>query len=206
MYILKNIQRGLVYLIIFSTPIYAANDTTMSNTITAADQKSGLIDAVGNITPKGDQVITNSIQNYINNSKTLSSLNITVKTQRGVVTLSGTVDSNSQASTLIALAESIIGVKDVHSNLHVAQGSQMLADTIITAKIKGLLIREKLFGEKDISAINTQVETKNGVVYLTGYVDNKAQINNAITIIRKNVPEVKRVEYNLQTLSETPAS
>ncbi|MBV8802896.1 MAG: BON domain-containing protein, partial [Gammaproteobacteria bacterium] len=72
-----------------------------------------------------------------------------------------------------------------------------LTDTYITAKVKGLFIREKLFGKKDIAAINISVETKNGIVYLSGRVDNNDQIKNAIAIIKKSVPDVQGVEYSV---------
>ena len=108
-------------------------------------------------------------------------------------------------TTLIEYGESIIGVKHVDtSNLKIKDGSQPFADAITTAKIKGLLIREDLFGEKDIASVTTSVETKDGVVYLSGQIDNKDQINNAIEIIKKNIPEVKKVEYNVKVF--TPVS
>jgi osmotically-inducible protein OsmY len=176
----------------FSAQAYAENSTN------AAHCQTGLVDKSGNVTVKGDHAITDSIKHYIRNSKTLSKLPVEVSTKEGVVTLKGTVNADSEASTLIEVSESVGGVKEVNSELKVKEGTQLVADTIITAKIKGLLIREKLFGEKDIASINTQVETKDGIVYLTGVVDNKDQINNAIEIIKQNIPEVKKVEYNVK--------
>lgn len=155
-------------------------------------------------TPKEDAIITNSIKSHIKASKTLSKLNVRVNTRKGVVTFSGHIDSDSQADSLIQLAQSIIGVKDVDaSKLTIKASHQPLSDMLITAKIKGLFIREKIFGTKDINAIDISVETKNGVVYLTGAIDNKQQIKNAIKLAQ-TVQGVKRVEYYVKQVT-TPA-
>ena len=156
-------------------------------------------------TPEDDAVITKTLKDLIQHSKILSKLDVKISTNKGIVTLTGNVDSDTQASSLIEHAESIIGVSDVDaSNLTVKNSQQPLKDMIITAKVKGLMIREELLGEKDIAAINTSVETKNGIVYLSGVIDNEKQIDNAIDIIKKSVPEVKKVEYIVKKI--TPVS
>ena len=92
-------------------------------------------------------------------------------------------------------AQSVVGVKNVNAdNLHVKNSDQIFSDMMITAKIKGLFIREEIFGTKDIASVNISVETRNGVVYLTGTVENKEQIKNAIKIV-EGVEGVKKVEY-----------
>jgi len=193
---------GLVFFI--TTQAFAqANDnavvTTPDKTVFPANNGTETVKAQ---TPEDDAAITNTVKKLINQSKTLSKLNVNVSTTKGVVMLNGTVDSETQASSLVEHAESVIGVSDVDtSKLTVKDSQHPLTDTYITAKIKGLFIREKLFGEKDIAAINTSVETKDGVVYLSGMVDNKQQINNAIEIIKKYIPEVKSVEYSVKKVT-----
>ena len=156
-------------------------------------------------TPADDAKITQTIKELIAESSTLSKLKVEVVTQKGVVSLTGNVDSKSQASSLVESAESVIGVADVDtSKLTVKDSTHPLADTYTTAKIKGLFIREKLFGGKDIAALNISVETKDGIVYLTGVIDNQAQLDNVIEIIKKNVPEVKKVEYKVDKFVNPP--
>jgi hyperosmotically inducible protein len=153
-------------------------------------------------TPAEDNKVTESIKTLINNSSNLSKLNVTVNTHKGIVTLEGDVDSDAQVISLTELSESVIGVKDVNvSKLKVKDSQEPVADALTTAKIKGLFIREELFGEKDLATLDTSVETKNGVVFITGVVDNKEQIDNAIEIIKKNIPEVKKVEYNVKKMT-----
>ncbi|TAK78510.1 MAG: BON domain-containing protein, partial [Gammaproteobacteria bacterium] len=86
------------------------------------------------------------------------------------------------------------------SNLKIKESHQPFTDMLITAKIKGLFIKEKVFGDRDIAALNLSVETKNGVVYLTGIVDNQEQLQNALRLIR-SVKGVKKVEYHVKQVT-----
>jgi hyperosmotically inducible protein len=47
-------------------------------------------------------------------------------------------------------------------------------------------------GDKDISIMSIHVETKNGIVYLTGSADNVKEINNAVALA-KSVKGVNKV-------------
>lgn len=76
------------------------------------------------------------------------------------------------------------------------------SDTGITTDIKTAFIKEKLFGEGDISAMSIQVETNAGVVHLTGTADNQQQIDNAITI-SKSVNGVKSVVSEVKVSNST---
>jgi len=85
-------------------------------------------------------------------------------------------------------------IKDVDSsNSTVKESEHPFDDSLITAKVKGKFIQQKLFGSRDIAAITIEVETNNGVVALTGTADNQNQVNNAINIA-KTVGGVKSVE------------
>lgn len=157
-------------------------------------------------TPQDDAKITDSIKSHIRNSPTLSKYMIDVQSKNGEVVLIGNVDSDSNVSSLVELAQSIIGVKDVDAGkLTVQKSEHPLKDMIMTGKIKGLLIREDVFGTSDIASINMSVETKNGVVYLTGVVTNPEQIKNAIKMIEK-VKGVKRVEYSAKHVITNPST
>jgi hyperosmotically inducible periplasmic protein len=145
-----------------------------------------------------ESTVTTKIKAKIAAEKSLSVFNLGVTTTNGVVTLTGTVNSDADASKAIEIAESTDGVKDVDaSQLAITQSTQPLTDVAITAKIKGLFIKEKLFGEKDIAAMGITVETNNGVVYLTGNADNSQQIKNAIKIAG-SVSGVKKVDSRVE--------
>jgi len=92
-------------------------------------------------------------------------------------------------------------VADVSSDADkiVKQSERSVEDTAITAKVKGIYMREKLFSEKDISMTGVSVETTNGVVYLTGSVKTQAEVNNAIKLA-KSIQGVKKVESKLNVM------
>jgi hyperosmotically inducible protein len=145
-----------------------------------------------------DTTITNDIKTKIANDATVNKTNVDVSTVNGVVNIAGVVNSESEASTLVQIAQSCQGARDVDtSKLTVKDSKQPFVDAAITAKVKGVFVREKLFGKEDISAMGIKVETNNGVVYLTGTVESKAQSDNAVSLAQ-GVKGVKQVESRLE--------
>lgn len=144
-----------------------------------------------------DTVITGKVKAKIAADPNVSVFKVGVTTRNGVVMLDGMVNSDTDASALIEMAQSVDGVRDVDtSQFKVKNSSQPFTDTVITAKVKGIYIREKLLG-KDVPAVNVGVETNNGVVYLSGSVANQEQATNAINIA-KSVDGVKQVESRIK--------
>lgn len=133
-----------------------------------------------------DAKITLQVKSKLLMDKAIPSGKISVETNNGTVVLTGNLATAKQASAAIEVAESIEGVKTVDtSKLQVVGSKQPLTDGYITAKVKGIFIREKLFGDRPISASGIKVETKNGVVYLTGNADSNNQIKTAIDLVRQ---------------------
>ncbi len=150
--------------------------------------------------PLSDEAITSKVKSKIMQDPLLrnTQINVNINTNNQVVSFSGVVNSESEASTLVELAQSTLDVKDVDtSDLKVKDSKQPLSDTFITAKVKGEFLREKLFGDKDISAWTINVETNNGVVYLTGTSESKTQVENAIKLA-KAVSGVKEVKFRVK--------
>lgn len=152
-----------------------------------------------------DSVITGKIKSKIAMDRSLSVFKIKVSTKKGVVALVGKVNSDTDAGALIQLTQATDGVNDINaSNLDIKNSKQPFTDMVITAKIKGLFLREKLMGT-DVAAMNMHVETKNGIVYLSGNVDNQEEIHNAMKLAQ-SVKGVKKVESRLQVVNTTKAS
>lgn len=150
-------------------------------------------------TPLSDDAITSKVKMKIAEDPLLkhSQMNVNINTDHQVVSFSGVVSSESEASTLVELAQSTVDVKDVNtSDLKVKDSKQPLSDTYITAKVKGKFLNEKLFGDKDISGWGVKVETNNGVVYLTGTIDSKIQVENAVKLA-KTISGVKQVKFRI---------
>jgi len=145
-------------------------------------------------TPLSDAAITTYLKSKMATTSSIPASDVHVTTTKGTVYLSGVVPTDEDASKVVELVQSTNGVKQVNTDkLKVETSKHPYSDTMITAKVKGLYLREKLFSEKDLAALTIHVETKNGVVYLTGKADNKQQIQNAIATARK-VEGVKSVD------------
>lgn len=144
-----------------------------------------------------DSMITTKIKAKMLADKAVHSLGISVETKEGIVSLTGNVKTEAEAAAAIELAAATPGVKDVNaSGLAVEGSTQPITDAIITAKVKGAFIREKLFGDKLDSVSTVSVETKQGVVYLSGTLKTANEAQNA-SKLAKAVAGVKRVESSI---------
>ena len=144
-----------------------------------------------------DTLITTAIKAKMVADKTVSASDITVTTEKGVVTLSGDVKSKAEADAAINIASTTDDVIDIDASHLLVQGSsQPFTDAIITAKIKALYAKEKIFGDKPVAVVSVHVETNDGEVQLKGTVDNKAQEENAKRLAEK-VKGVRKVYSNL---------
>lgn len=144
-----------------------------------------------------DSQITKHAKAKISADKLINKFKLTVSTKDGVVHLSGKVDSDAQYERVITLVESVDGVKDTKADkLTVKDSKQPMQDTYITAKIKGLILRNKLMGE-DVQYWSVNVETKNGVVFLTGKVESDQQKQKILDIVN-SVNGVKSVNSDLK--------
>lgn len=149
-----------------------------------------------------DASITREVQSKITADSSLKGTAITVTTQDGVVNLKGKVNSETQASAATQIASSAANAKDVDdSKLTVKGSAHPIMDAMLTAKIKGKFIQQKLFGDGDVAAMSINVETNNGVVSLSGTADNQEQIDTAVAIA-KGVNGVKEVKSTI-TLATT---
>lgn len=136
---------------------------------------------------------------YLNDEQ-LKPFEINITSDNQVVKLEGEVNTDSQYEKAVMIAESIDGVKDVNADdLKVKESKQPLQDIYITAKIKGMILRHKFFGDKDVLYWPVTIETKNGIVYISGSVENEKQKDNIITIA-KNIDGVKSVNSTLTVM------
>jgi len=124
---------------------------------------------------------------------------ITTYSKDGVVTLTGTVANGSQKSLAEDTVASLPGVKSVDNQI-VVSGEQPAehSDTWISMKVKSTLLFHR-----NVSAIGTDVNVKDGVVILTGQASNEAQ-KELTTEYAKDIDHVKAV-VNDMTIAPTPA-
>ena len=122
---------------------------------------------------------------------------INVNSNDGLVTLTGTVSEASHQSLAKDTVLSLPGVKSVDNQLTV-KGEQPAenSDGWIGMQVKG-----SLFFNRNVSAVNTEVDVKDGVVTLKGQADSQAQ-KDLTGEYAKGINGVKDVD-NQMTIGQT---
>jgi osmotically-inducible protein OsmY len=117
-----------------------------------------------------------------------------VAVKDGIVTLRGYADSQAQKELTTEYARDVEGVKYVNNEMIVTKAPNIIRtigekvdDASITAQVKLTLLFHR-----STSAINTKVETMNGVVTLSGKASNAAELDLA-TKLANDVYGVKSV-------------
>ncbi|GLH73406.1 hypothetical protein GETHLI_19080 [Geothrix limicola] len=139
-----------------------------------------------------DRRIENSAKNSYNFKTHLKDDTIKVESSAGVVTLTGTVSRDYHKFLAQDTVAGLAGVKSVDNQL-VVVGDQPAehSDGWITMKVKTVLAFHK-----NVSAMGTEVSTENGVVTLSGKVENAAQ-KQLTAEYAKDVEGVTSVRNNL---------
>ncbi|WP_432322417.1 molecular chaperone OsmY [Yersinia enterocolitica] len=175
-----------------------AEETLLNKTDNAVDSAGAKLDSSMKKVDDymGDSAATAKVKSALLEEKTLKSTDISVETNHGVVTLTGFVTSQAEAETAVDIAKNVEGVKSVSDKLHVKnQKSQSVSeyagDAATTSSIKAKLLADDIVPSRKI-----KVETTDGVVQLSGNVENKAQAERAESIA-KAVNGVKSVKNDL---------
>ena len=150
---------------------------------------------------QSDAGITTKIKAKLAADSIVTASRLHVDTKNKIVTLSGTVDSEAAKAQAEALARGTQGVTDVVDNLTIglpsrsAETSRALAqaadDAAITAAVKSKLIADSVVG-----GLKIDVDTKGGVVSLSGPVKNQNEKDTALRLARET-SGVKDVKDNL---------
>lgn len=124
-----------------------------------------------------------------------SAREINVEVNRGIVQLNGFVDSPAEKSRATVVATGVNGVLEVRNNLGIKSGGttlgKLIDDSLLTAKVKAALIEST-----ETKAHQITVETNEGVVQLSGFVDSE-NARAAATTIALSVTGVKNVRNEI---------
>ena len=138
-----------------------------------------------------DTVMTTKVKSALLRDTGLESLDIKVETRKGVVQLSGFVDSQNQMDRAMAVAQGVDGVSNVDNKIRIkAKDTSVGAkidDSVITTKVKAALISDPIIKNFDIGVV-----TRDGEVQLSGFVEDQTQVDRAIEVARE-VEGVKNV-------------
>jgi hyperosmotically inducible protein len=120
---------------------------------------------------------------------------IDVETFKGTVQLNGFVDTAASKERASEVAKRTKGVTSVHNNLTVKStgrnGEEVVDDSAITMKVKAALA-----GDPRTKAHQVNVETREGKVQLSGFVDSSEAKSTAEELAR-SVDNVKSVDNEL---------
>jgi len=124
---------------------------------------------------------------------------ININSNQGMVTLTGTVSEESHRSLAQDTVANLPGVKSVDNQLAIS-GDQPAqnSDGWIGMQVKGAL-----FFNRNVSAVNTEVDVKDGVVTLKGHADSQAQ-KDLTGEYAKDINGVQSVD-NQMTIGEAQA-
>ena len=142
-----------------------------------------------------DRIESSAMESYVFKTY-LKGDDIKIKSNDGVVALTGTVSEASHESLARETVASLPGVKSVDSKLQVKGEipDAPLTDAWISAKVKTTLLFHR-----SVSAM-TEVNTKDGIVTLKGDADNQAQ-KDLTTEYAKDVDGVKDVKNEMTVLT-----
>jgi hyperosmotically inducible periplasmic protein len=138
-----------------------------------------------------DSTITTKVKSALLADADVKSFDIKVETRKGEVQLSGFVDNQAQIDRAIAVAKGVEGVKSIDNKMSLKTTEttvgEKIDDGVITTKVKAALLADSGVKSSDISVV-----TRDGVVQLSGFVDNQTQIDRA-TEVARGVEGVKNV-------------
>ncbi len=124
---------------------------------------------------------------------------VKVKAQDGVVTLTGTVPDKNQKSLAEDTVADLPGVVSVNDQIEVQPPAPEHSDDWIAFRIQTTLLMKA-----HVSATNTHVDVKNGVVTLTGTAETMAQ-KELTEVYAQDIDGVKSVKNNLTVEASPPA-
>jgi hyperosmotically inducible periplasmic protein len=143
-------------------------------------------------------------------SEHLNPFTIDVNVTSGVVTLTGTVESDIESDLAAEIAKGVKGVKEVNNKLNISPEAQRdterssflhyVEDANITARVKSRLLLDS-----NTHGLKMHVTTKNGVVFLEGKVDSEIEADLARQIVR-NTKGVIDIEDNLTIMKKQSAN
>jgi len=166
---------------------------------------AAIISLVVSCTQTTDAGITGAIKTKLAADNRVRASEINVDTAIGVVTLTGNVDGQEAKDRALQLARETSGVREVKDMISVRVGSATgdapdpdrtlgvrIDDAGITRRVK-----ERLLDDPVVKGLQIDVDTRDGVVFLTGSVPSEIERKQAIQLA-KTTEGVKGVEVNLQ--------
>ncbi|OGB50911.1 MAG: transporter [Burkholderiales bacterium RIFOXYC12_FULL_60_6] len=130
-----------------------------------------------------DSLLTTRVKAALLDNIDIKSFDLKVETRKGDVMLSGFVDNQDQIDHALAIARSVPGVVTVNNGVSLKGAPTTIGtkidDVVITAQVKAALMVDDSVKSADIAAV-----TRDGMVQLSGFVNNQEQIDRALEVAR----------------------
>ena len=147
-----------------------------------------------------DKWIATKVKGALMFHRNVSGTKTEVDVANGVVTLRGETTSLAQKELTAEYARGVEGVKDVKNEMTVAKAPKK-SDATLGEKIDDASINAQtkwaLLSHRSTSALQTKVETKDGVVTLSGKAKNAAE-KDLVTKLVSDINGVKKVVNNMR--------
>jgi hyperosmotically inducible protein len=146
-----------------------------------------------------DSAIQAELKTKLIGDNPIDGLSINIEVRKGVVQLGGFIDDAQVGEDAARTAAGVEGVVEVDNQLHLKEGKASMGrnvdDKVVTTKVKGSL------GEigSGSSLFKVNVDTYNGVVLLTGFVDSD-EIKDKAGDIAKGTDNVNKVINGIHVL------
>ena len=131
-----------------------------------------------------DSVVTARVKAALLDHIDIKGFDIQVETRKGEVMLSGFVANQGQVDQAMTVTKGVEGVTSVIDKLALKEGvpatiGTQLDDSVITARVKSALL-----ADPSIKGLDITVTTRKGEAQLSGFVDNRGQIDRAVEVAR----------------------
>lgn len=146
-----------------------------------------------------DAAITAKIKTKIAADPQVNPFEVDVDTSKGVVRLSGTVETSADRAEIVRIAENTRGVVRVVNDIRLGDPSvtEILSDTVIATKVKA-----KLTADPEINPFRVDVDVVRGVVTLRGEVDDDRTRDEAEKLAW-STRGVRKVENRIELVDES---
>ncbi len=133
----------------------------------------------------------------------LNSFEINTDVNNKIVTLTGTVNNETEKDLAGELIEGIDGVESVNNELTVMNSSYSMDDTGELTDIKiSAVVKSRLLFNDETSGTDISVDVDQGVVTLSGMVASRAEKELAATLAQ-NAQDVERVVNRIKVMDDS---
>lgn len=149
--------------------------------------------------PNTDKLLVQKVKTMLLFNRNLSASKTDVSSESGKITLRGSASSQAQKDLTTEYTKDIDGVTGVANDMVVTEGktepgrtiAEKIDDASVTAQIKASLLTHR-----STSAVKTHIQTREGVVTVSGVASNAAE-KSLVTKLILDIDGATRVENNM---------